>query len=142
MTDIDDPIIINYLDEIVAKNKNLISLTRDSAESFLDETTRFIGKYGNSVDYFRRGIQINPTLNPTLWKNEGKLFLLGANFDLDDIYIQYKNRLQNTDDLYVNLHTRGTSAGYIFVPEVGLYLHTKDDNYATDHLLLSLNKVR
>lgn len=120
-----------YLDRLT-ENKDLLILSRNNAQNFVGEVMSFFKAY-SSVDYYVRYMEANPIRNVKPWKEAERIKIESADFDLDDVYLRYEK-----DDIYINLHTRTSTAKYRFIDGVGIYLHDEDDHFARDHLLIVL----
>lgn len=127
------------LDALVEENKGKLIPLRKGAVA-LGSVSNFVfgmnrGYQGKIMNHFWRRRDNLPSTPFVRWNEERNIKLGSTHFDGEDIDIKFARGELEIDAIYVNLHTRDVSQGYVFIPEVGLYLH-EESKYVEDRLLL------
>ncbi len=126
-----------YLDKLVEENQSkLIPLADATILSIIEGIPRFFKEPHNSVDYYRRSRDLNPLSPYSPWNHYGRLAIKGVQSDRYALYIIYSSKTVNNDTVFVDLSTKGTTAKYVFIPEIGLYLHEESPRWVQEKLLV------
>jgi hypothetical protein len=122
------------LDRIVAEARGkTIPLALDTRARFVCEAKEFFKAPNNNARLFTRSRDLNPPGDFSPWKDRGIITVTDVEDDRGyAVYIKFASG----DDLFIDQDAKGRLTGYIFVPEVGFYLHQQAKYWEREQILI------